>query len=155
MSSIRWWLRWPTTAAVPGARPAARFPGHRSRQRGLSATDQRGVARPQGAACDSGAFESRGFSLTKMGGDNQSTVINTAFAQPLSLTLNETGGNGLPGMIITFTAPASGASIADSTPITTSTDANGTVSLPVTANGVIGTYTVRQTLAVLARWTSH
>ena len=123
----------------------ALLPGSPAIDRGSAAcpaTDQRGVARPQGAACDSGAFESRGFSLTKMGGDNQSTVINTAFAQPLSLTLNETGGNGLPGMIITFTAPASGASIADSTPITTSTDANGTVSLPVTANGVIGTYTV-------------
>ena len=36
------------------------------------AADQRGI--PRGGTCDLGAFESRGFTLTKTGGDNQSTA---------------------------------------------------------------------------------
>lgn len=34
-------------------------------------TDARGVARPQGANCDAGAFESQGFTVVKTGGDGQ------------------------------------------------------------------------------------
>jgi len=49
--------------------------------------DQRGVSRPQGASCDAGAVESRGFTLTTTGGNGQSAVINTAFATPLALTV--------------------------------------------------------------------
>jgi hypothetical protein len=103
--------------------------------------DQRGIIRPQGAACDIGAVESRGFTLTKAG-DNQSAIINTAFTQPLSVTLSEAGGVGLSGMLITFTAPSSGASIALPTLVITSTDASGRVVLPVTANGLGGSYAV-------------
>ncbi|MBP7689339.1 MAG: hypothetical protein KA765_15595, partial [Thermoflexales bacterium] len=53
------------------------------------ATDARGIAR--GTTCDLGAFESRGFVLTKTSGDNQISPINTAFAQPLGLTITATG----------------------------------------------------------------
>jgi chitodextrinase len=106
------------------------------------ATDQRGIPRPQGAACDSGAYESRGFSLAKSRGDNQSAAINAAFINPLNVTLNEMGGNVLPGATITFTAPMSGASIVPPTTITTSTNASGVAILPVTANGMIGSYAV-------------
>jgi len=77
------------------------------------ATDQRGISRPQGSGCDIGAFESQGFTLMLSGGE-QSTLINTAFAEPLAITvtanvITEPVG---PGGIISFTGPASGASIA-------------------------------------------
>ena len=41
----------------------------------VNAVDQRGIVRPQLAACDIGAFESQGFTMTKGGGDNQATTI--------------------------------------------------------------------------------
>ncbi len=96
--------------------------------------DQRGVVRPQGAACDIGAFESRGFTLTNSGGDNQHTVINTAFANPLSVTLTETDGPALPGVVITFTPPGSGASAVLSSG-TATTNGSGIASVTATANG--------------------
>ena len=109
----------------------------------VNGKDQRGITRPQGPHCDIGAFESQGFTLTKTGGDNQSTVIDTAFADPLSVTLNETGGFVLPGATITFTAPSSGASISAPTTGTAPTNSSGIASLPVSANGMAGgPYTV-------------
>jgi alpha-tubulin suppressor-like RCC1 family protein len=103
-------------------------------------TDQRGITR--GATCDSGAFESRGFTLTKLNGDNQSTNINTAFDNPLAVMVNETGGNVLPGAIITFVAPTSGASIAPPTTVTTATNSGGVAAIPIVANSVFGSYPV-------------
>ena len=107
--------------------------------------DQRGVTRPQGAQCDIGSYESRGFTLTKTGGDNQSTPINTAFALPLQVTFGETSGSGLPGIVITFAAPSSGASASwgGSTMTTQTSAANGNASAPApTANGTVGSYSV-------------
>lgn len=96
--------------------------------------DQRGKSRV--GICDIGAFESQGFTLTKTNGDNQVTPINSAFANPLNVTLNETGGNVLlPGGTITFTAPTGGASIATPTTVATTTNASGIAALAVTANG--------------------
>ncbi len=103
--------------------------------------DQRGVAVPQGATCDIGAFESQGFVLAKTGGDNQSTVINTGFTDPLevSVTANNPGEPVNGGKVI-FTAPSSGAS---TNPITTTaTITSGAVSQNITANGTTGAYTI-------------
>ena len=105
------------------------------------ATDQRGIARPQGGGCDIGAFESRGFTLAITGGNQQSTDINTLFAEPLALTVSETGGSGLPGVVVAFTAPSSGASLTQAA-FTATADAEGIASATVTANGVAGSYTV-------------
>jgi uncharacterized repeat protein (TIGR01451 family) len=113
-------------------------------------TDQRGVERPQGAGCDVGAYESRGFTLIKLGGDKQAAPIDTAFAVPLSVTLSETGGHPLPDAVIIFTAPDIGASIAPPTTVTTTTDASGVASLPVTANGTPGSYHVTASAAGVA-----
>ena len=113
-------------------------------------TDQRGVDRRQGARCDMGAYESRGFALYKSGGDNQVTPIDTAFATPLSVTLSEIGGTVLPGATITFTAPASGASIAPPTTVTATTDVSGVASISVMANGTPGTYHVTASAADVA-----
>jgi predicted outer membrane repeat protein len=108
----------------------------------VNGQDQRGVARPQGAHCDIGAFESRGFTLTKAGGDNQSTPISTTFTLPLSVTLSETGGNALSGASITFAAPNSGASLANPTTTVLTTNAAGSAARTATANGLTGSYTV-------------
>ncbi len=107
--------------------------------------DQRGVTRPQGAHCDIGAYESRGFTLTKTGGDHQSTPVNTAFALPLQVTLTETGGSGLEGGVITYAAPSSGASASwgASTTTTRTTMSGGIAAAPgPTANGTPGSYAV-------------
>jgi hypothetical protein len=107
------------------------------------ATDQRGFARPQGAHCDIGAYEI-GFSLTKTGGDQQTTPLGMAFAQPLSVTLSENGGSVLPSVTLTFTTPTSGASAALSS-LTATTDSSGRASVTATANAILGSYPVTVT----------
>jgi CSLREA domain-containing protein len=102
--------------------------------------DQRGIARPQGAHCDIGTFESRGFTLTKIGGDNQSTLIQTAFPTPLVISVTSAAGEPVNGGQVIVSAPVSGASLT-TTPITL-TIANGAVSSTVTANGIAGAYNV-------------
>jgi len=102
--------------------------------------DQRGVTRPQGSACDIGAFESQGFTLAKTGGDNQFTPINTAFSQPLQVGVTSANGEPVNGGRMILTAPASGGRLT-TTPITL-TITNGAASSTITANGTIGSYTV-------------
>ncbi len=111
-----------------------------------ASTDQRGVTRPQGLHCDIGAFESRGFALVKTSGDHQSTLVNTAFADLLEVTLTETGSLlALPGATFTFAAPSSGASAAWSGSLvqTATTNSSGVAQVgPPTANGTLGSYGV-------------
>jgi hypothetical protein len=108
-------------------------------------TDQRGIHRPQGPACDIGAFESEGFSLTLTGGNNQSTLINTAFAQPLSITLHSMYGEPVgPGGVVTFTAPGSGASLAPAV-LTATTNASWVAGVTAMANSLAGGYVVTAT----------
>ncbi|RPJ00918.1 MAG: DUF11 domain-containing protein, partial [Chloroflexi bacterium] len=102
--------------------------------------DQRGITRPQGAACDIGAFESRGFALTKTSGDHQSTPIQTTFPNPLVVSVTSAAGEPVNGGQVIFTAPASGASLT-TTPITL-TISQGVVSSTVTANSILGAYSV-------------
>ncbi len=107
------------------------------------ARDQRGVARLQGSACDLGAFESRGFTLSGTGGDNQSTPIDTPFPIPLALTVSSSFAEPVNGGQVKFTAPAGGASTNPT--IYTATIAGGAAALSVTANGVVGSYVVTAT----------
>ena len=104
-------------------------------------TDQRGVARPQGMACDIGAFESRGFTLAIAGGNNQSAAINTVFANPLRVTVTaDNASEPVNGGQVTFTAPASGASAAiTGSPVTIT---GGSASVTAAANGTVGAYII-------------
>ena len=102
--------------------------------------DQRGITRPQGAGCDMGAYESRGFTLTKVSGDEQITLVNTAFAEPLVVGVGSTVDEPVDGGVVTFTAPASGASAIPQ--VSTVMISEGTVSQSLTANDVGGTYNV-------------
>ncbi len=105
------------------------------------ATDQRGLPRLNKGTVDLGAFESRGFTLTRAG-DNQSTVINTAFAQPLQVTVTANDpGVPVAGGALTFSAPTVGASAALGA-TSVSVPASGVVSTTATANGYFGRYQV-------------
>ncbi|MBF2066600.1 MAG: filamentous hemagglutinin N-terminal domain-containing protein, partial [Calothrix sp. C42_A2020_038] len=79
--------------------------------------------------------------ITVTGGNNQSTTVDTNFANNLQAVVKDQYGNIVPGASITFTAPNSGAS-ATTTANTVTADTNGQVSIPVRANAVAGSYTV-------------
>jgi len=71
----------------------------------------------------------------------QSATINTAFANPLAVTVRDVGNNPVPGVNVTFTAPGSGASglfSNSTTTIVVATNASGVASAPFTANSTAG-----------------
>ncbi len=105
------------------------------------ATDERGAPRIAGGTVDLGAVESQGFTLIPSSGTPQSTLPGTAFSLPLQAELTENGFNTpLPGANITFTGPSGGAGITTSPSATTGT--GGIASVAVTANSLLGAYTV-------------
>ncbi|MCQ4163501.1 right-handed parallel beta-helix repeat-containing protein [Tahibacter harae] len=126
----------PTHALLPGS-PAI----DHGVAAGAPALDQRGIARPQLAGIDTGAYESRGFTLAISGGGSQSAVVNTTFANPLSVALAaNAAGEPVDGGRVSFAAPVSGASSSLApNPATISAGVAGTTA---TANGTVGTYTV-------------
>jgi hypothetical protein len=102
-------------------------------------TDQRGVPRPQGVAPDIGAFESRGFTLTSVGGSRQSAQVGASFAAPLALTVASPFGEPVIGGRVIFSAPTSGpAAVFTGNPAPI--DANGRAAVTAAANNGIGTY---------------
>ena len=105
------------------------------------ASDQRGIDRPQGSDCDTGAYESRGFSLVLTGGSPQTTIINTAFADPLDLMVSSAYGEPVEGGIVTLSAPLSGAGLTF-TETMVAIGGGGAVGLAVTANGTEGLFEV-------------
>jgi hypothetical protein len=105
---------------------------------GAPTTDQRGISRV--GAVDIGAFESRGFSMTITGGNNQQALVNTAFAVPLSVQVTSSYGEPVQGGVVTFSAPGSGPGAGLSTPL--ALDAAGQTAVSATANGTAGSYAV-------------
>jgi predicted outer membrane repeat protein len=103
-------------------------------------TDQRG--KPRVGATDIGAFESQGFTLAVSSGNNQSAKINTAFTNPLVVSVTAKNAvEPVAGGVITFTVPATGASaVLSSSTVTIGSD--GKASVTATANATAGTYTV-------------
>lgn len=91
----------------------ALLPGSPAIDAGIACTtsvDQRGVARPQGSACDMGAFESQGFTLAITGGDNQTTPLNQGFGSALAVSITaDHAGDPVDGGIVTYSVPTSGA----------------------------------------------
>ena len=109
------------------------------------ATDQRGVARPQGAGCDVGAFESQGFTLTASSGNNQTALLGDEFLSPLEITVSSNQNEPVNGGFVTFTPPASGAS---ATLISVSAQfIDGKASVLATANQIVGSYQVTASTA--------
>ncbi len=104
---------------------------------GAPASDIRGLGRPVNVVTDMGAYESRGFALTKTSGDNQSTAISTAFTNlVVGIASSATPAEPVDGGKITFTVPASGASATLSSSLVTI--ASGSASVSATANATGG-----------------
>jgi hypothetical protein len=122
----------------------ALLPGSPAINAGSSAyggsTDERGKRRV--GATDIGAFESQGFTIAVKSGDTQATTLNTAFAAPLVVTVTANNPvEPVAGGVVTFKAPASGASaVLKGSPATIGS--NGQASVTATANDASGTYTV-------------
>lgn len=122
--------------------------------------DQRGMTRPQGSACDMGAYESVAFpgtanSFGYLDGSNQRAVPQTAFPRPFVVYVLDGNGSAVPGVTVTFTAPESGpsGSFADSGTNTTEalSDSSGIALSPIfTANSQSGSYNVTATVSGLA-----
>jgi hypothetical protein len=84
-------------------------------------------------------------SITISGGNNQSTLINTAFSSALSATILDAGSNPIVGASVTFSAPSSGASgtFAGSSTYATTSAAGGLATAGAfTANSTPGGYSV-------------
>ncbi|MFZ5859103.1 MAG: InlB B-repeat-containing protein [Chloroflexota bacterium] len=110
----------------------------------VSGKDQRGINHV--GTCDIGAFESRGFDMSKSGGDNQSATVSTAFTNPLEVTVSSSYSEPVDGGKVTFTpnGVTANASITGS-PATIPTSGvvtSGVASVTATANGTAGAYTV-------------
>jgi uncharacterized repeat protein (TIGR01451 family) len=76
----------------------------------------------------------------------QSATILDAYAEPLAAQVVDAFGNPVPGVTVTFAAPATGASAGLST-TTVVTDANGNVQVIATANASAGGYLVNASVA--------
>jgi hypothetical protein len=90
------------------------------------------------------------FSLTNTGntiylvtpsGTPQSTTVGTAYPNALQVTVKDISGNLVSGVVVRFTAPASGASAVLSS-ATAVTNSSGVASVMATANSLLGSYTV-------------
>ena len=85
------------------------------------------------------------------GGSGQSAPVNTAFASPLQVLVTNGSGVASPGVVVTFTAPASGASgsFASNAPVITNALGVATAP-PFIANGVPGLYSLVATVNSIA-----
>ncbi|HXY51167.1 MAG TPA: kelch repeat-containing protein [Terriglobales bacterium] len=92
-------------------------------------------------------------SISAAAGTPQSTTVGSAFASPLVVTVKDSNGNPVSGVIVTFTAPGSGASGTFAGSVNTArTNASGMASSAVfTANATAGTYTVTAKVAGVSR----
>jgi len=79
--------------------------------------------------------------IAAAGGSLQSTTVNTAFADALQVRVTDVVGDPVPGVVVTFQTPASGAS-ATLSAATAMTDINGFAEVDATANTVAGSYAV-------------
>ena len=89
------------------------------------------------------AFESQGFTFTPVAGSTpQSAATDIAFANPLAVTVAANNPvEPVAGGVLTFTAPASGAS-ANLSATTATIGSDGVASVTATANTSVGSYTV-------------
>jgi fibronectin-binding autotransporter adhesin len=79
-------------------------------------------------------------------GSGQAATVATGFASPLVAVVKDAYGNPVPGVSVTFAAPASGAS-ATLTGSTAQTGANGQASVVATAATISGSFTVTAAVA--------
>ena len=88
-------------------------------------------------------------SVTATSGTPQSAVVSTAFSSPLVVTVDDSSGNPVSGVSVTFAAPASGASGTFAGGVNTAmTNSSGVAtSAVITANATTGSYIVSASVA--------
>jgi hypothetical protein len=88
-------------------------------------------------------------SISATGGTPQSTAVSTAFASPLVAAVENSSGNPVSGVTVTFAAPGSGASgtFAGGVQAATTNAAGVATSAVFTANATAGSYTVTASVA--------
>ena len=77
-----------------------------------------------------------------MSGSGQSAAVTTNYASQLKASVQDAQGNGVPNVMVTFSAPPSGASVTFSGPATVATDSTGVAAISVTANSQVGSFQV-------------
>lgn len=95
------------------------------------------------------ALAATGPHITATGGTPQSATVSTAFAHKLSARVLGAKGNPRVGLLVTFTAPGSGASVTfpnGRTSWSHATGKKGYVRVVVTANATAGSYKVTANL---------
>jgi predicted outer membrane repeat protein len=115
--------------------------GNGINEAGVPSIDQRGQPRSDGV--DIGAFQSQGFTIVSVSGNNQNTTVSTAFPAPLVVSvIANVSIEPVAGGIMTYTGPGNGASITPNVSRAT-IGATGQAILTATANGTAGSnYTV-------------
>jgi hypothetical protein len=91
-------------------------------------------------------------SITATSGSGQSTSVNTTFPLPLTATVRDSANTPVAGVVVTFTAPASGASatLNGNTVYTATTNASGVATATATTNSIIGSYNVTASVGGVA-----
>lgn len=90
-------------------------------------------------------------SIAVLAGNLQTAFVGTAFAAPLAVTVHDANNNPVPGVTVTFGAPASGASVTFASLATATTDANGiAISPALTANSQTGSPGISATIPGVA-----
>lgn len=79
-------------------------------------------------------------------GTPQTATVDTAFADPLQVRVTDLNGDPVPGVAVTFSAPATGASAALSA-VSVMTDGSGFAEVGATANTVAGAYAIIASVA--------
>jgi adhesin/invasin len=85
-------------------------------------------------------------SIAAVGGTPQSATISTAFANPLQVLVKDALNNPVSGVVVSFSAPSTGASATLSAG-TATTNASGVASVTATANSLAGSYSVTASAA--------
>jgi protocatechuate 3,4-dioxygenase beta subunit len=80
-------------------------------------------------------------------GGGQSATVGTAFTNPLVVTVTDANGNPVPGVMVTFTGPTTGAGVTFVGGNTAVTDASGHAVKNVTATTTAGSFTVTASAA--------
>lgn len=102
--------------------------------------DARGVARPQGSACDLGAYETRGFVLSIVSGNNQGVEVYEPYPQPLVVSAVSVEGHEVDGAKVTFLSATDAPGVIPANH--TTVFVNGLASATVTANPFSGLFQV-------------
>ncbi|MBW4525332.1 MAG: Ig-like domain-containing protein [Phormidium tanganyikae FI6-MK23] len=80
------------------------------------------------------------FSVNAIEGANQSTTVNTAFANSIQVQVRDQFGNAIPNAVVNFTAPTSGATTQIPGTVSVNANEDGIASLNVAANTIAGQY---------------